>query len=124
MGHEFQGKRRRVAAGLAVSAALVACVTVLLLVPMPAPARPALPHLDKLVHATLYAACALPAMLVLPRRWQLVLLVVVLAHGGVIELIQPAVGRAADGWDMAANTAGAALALGLARLRAATARAA
>lgn len=70
-----------------------------------------LPHLDKVVHLTVFAAVAFTGRLAgVPWR---VLAVLLVLHAGVSEVLQGAVlpERAADPWDVVADLAGTALGL-------------
>ena len=74
---------------------------------------PIIPHLDKLIHATSYALLAVLAVCLFKpgrNRWLALLWLVLL--GGLIEIAQGlwAVNRAADPWDLLANSLGIALA--------------
>lgn len=74
---------------------------------------PIIPHLDKLIHATSYALLAVLAVCLFKpdrHRWLALLWLVLL--GGLIEIAQGiwAVNRAADPWDLLANSLGIALA--------------
>lgn len=74
---------------------------------------PIIPHLDKLIHAGGYALLAVLAVgLFGPdrNRWLALLWLVML--GGLIEIAQGlwAINRAADPWDLLANSLGIALA--------------
>jgi len=73
------------------------------------------PHIDKVVHAVLFCAVALPAMLSVPRRWHWMIWLVVFGYSGLMELVQPYFGRGADWRDLVANATGAGLAVLLAR---------
>jgi VanZ family protein len=97
-----------------VALSLIAAVVVAIATLIPAPSGPPrIPHLDKGFHALGFFGITLPAALVLPRRaW--VVAGLALALGGVIEVIQPSVGRGAEWADFAANTLGVACALWLA----------
>lgn len=79
---------------------------------MPPRALPEAPGGDKLHHFLAFAALVFPAAAVRPS---VVLWLVPLAvgYGGLIELIQPMVGRQADWGDVAANAAGAVAGAGL-----------
>lgn len=73
---------------------------------------PLIPHLDKLIHASGYALLAVLAVGLFPpgkSRWLALLWLV--AFGGLIEIAQGlwAVNRAADPWDLLANSIGIAL---------------
>ena len=101
--------------GCAVSGVMALVVAALLLMPsMPGKPLP-LPYLDKIVHAALFFAVALPAMLAVSRvlHWRIWALVV--GYGGITELVQPSFGRSAEWADLAADAVGAALAMLVAR---------
>lgn len=65
----------------------------------------AMPLTDKQLHFLAFAALALPLGWVRPR-WVLWLVPVALAYGGLIELVQPSVGRSADWGDLLADGLG------------------
>jgi VanZ family protein len=72
---------------------------------------------DKLLHFTAYFGLALLATLAWGRRVSpLTLLLVLIASGGIMEMLQLAVGRDAEWGDMLANTLGACIGAGLAAL--------
>lgn len=74
---------------------------------------PIIPHLDKLIHATSYALLAVLAVcLFKPGRNRWLALLWLVMFGGLIEIAQGlwAVNRAADPWDLLANSLGIALA--------------
>jgi VanZ family protein len=77
--------------------------------------------LDKLLHAAAYALLVLPLVIARPGVAG-VAVVLATGMGGVIELIQPHVGRTGEWQDALANlvgaTAGAGLALGMRRIAA------
>lgn len=102
--------------GYALSALIAVIVTILLLSPMPEGRPPRVPHLDKLVHAGLFAAVALPALLVAARRRHMLVWLLVFGYSGITELVQPYFGRGAELGDLAANAFGAGFAVLLARL--------
>lgn len=73
---------------------------------------PIIPHLDKLIHATSYALLAVMAVCLFThgrRRW--LALAWLVLFGGLIEIAQGhwAINRAADAWDLLANSLGIAL---------------
>ena len=61
--------------------------------------------IDKLQHLTAYAVLAFPVALAKPRYWYLWLLAM-LCWSGVIEIIQPLVGREKEAADLLANATG------------------
>jgi VanZ family protein len=74
---------------------------------------PTIPHLDKLIHATSYALLAVLAVcLFKPGRHRWLALFWLVMFGGLIEIAQGlwAINRAADPWDLLANSLGIALA--------------
>ena len=74
---------------------------------------PLIPHLDKLIHASGYALLAVLAVgLFPPGKFRWLALLWLVAFGGLIEIAQGlwAVNRAADPWDLLANSLGIALA--------------
>jgi len=64
------------------------------------------PRLDKLVHLLAFAALAGPLAWRYPRLWWVVALAA-LAYGGLIEIVQPHVGRSMELADLLANGTGA-----------------
>lgn len=70
------------------------------------PGPPGVPGMDKLVHLLAFAALAAPLAWRYPRYWAGVALAA-LAYGGVIEIVQPHVGRTAEGADLLADGLGA-----------------
>ena len=101
--------------------------TVLLLKPMRGAGPGIIP--DKLAHMIVFFGLALPALILPARRWAWVIAALAV-YGGLIELVQPHVGRDAALLDWLANLAGLGVALivapllrrALLRLRAARAR--
>ncbi|MFX0546082.1 VanZ family protein [Roseovarius sp. S1116L3] len=96
---------------LTVLTALVLCVTTL------SPGMPSVgpPGSDKWQHFAGFALLALPLGYARPAwGWRIVLGVAV--FGGMIELVQPHVGRDAEWGDLAADTIGAAVGIFAARL--------
>ncbi len=73
----------------------------------------ALLGLDKVAHLLAFAGLVIPMTLAQPRRWPLVF-ALALAYGGLIEIVQPSVGRSAEWADFAADGLGAAMGIGLA----------
>jgi hypothetical protein len=87
---------------------------------MPGSSVPAAPGGDKLHHLLAFGSLAFVGVLGWPRRWVWVVAAVSL-YGGMIELIQPHVGRSGEWGDWVADTLGALLggllALGVVHLR-------
>ena len=96
-------KLRRVAIGSAITAGLAMMIAALTLAPMPAGGSSGS---DKLYHFVAFASLAVPLPLVRPRLAIWVVLGVIV-YGGLIELIQPVVGRQAEWLDLVADTVGA-----------------
>lgn len=69
--------------------------------------------LDKLAHLVAFALLVLPLSLRAPHRWPLIWIAAV-AYGGLIEIVQPHVGRGAEWADLLADGLGAGLGIGLA----------
>ncbi len=93
----------------AATLGILAAITVLSLIPLPEDHGTGdYLESDKVQHLIAYGAAALPAALVRPRHWWLVLAVVAL-WGGLVELAQPLVGREANWADFAANAGGVGL---------------
>lgn len=107
-------RRRRAVIAAAVLALLVA--TVLFLAPMPDEGESRLPDgADKVAHFLAFLLVATPFFVARLRLWPLIA-VVLIAYGGVIELVQPHFGRTAELADVIANSAGVLTALPLAML--------
>jgi len=98
---------------LLLSALLLAVITTLSLLPLPA--LPEVPGNDKIHHYLAYASLMLPLALRRPTGWLLIGLLF-LAWSGVIELIQPYVNRYGEWADLAANAAGLFTGMVIARL--------
>jgi VanZ family protein len=69
-----------------------------------------LPKNDKLWHAVTFAALIVPTAVLQPR-WLWPMAAAALVYGGLIELIQPSVGRTADLRDFLADAVGIGLVL-------------
>lgn len=95
----------RIRAALALTALLAAAIGWVTLQPLPF-AGP--PGGDKLHHVLAFFALVFPAVALQPR-WALPLFVLAVAYGGLIEIVQPHVGRSGDLGDWAADALGAAL---------------
>ncbi len=81
----------------------------------PADSMPSVPGGDRLHHCVAYALLAFPAAFARPKYWQW-LIVVCVAWGGMIEIIQPYLNRYGEWWDFIANGLGVCLGLLLAHL--------
>ncbi len=92
----------RLSIGITVLIGLAIAVLTLI----PAKRLPNAPGSDTLHHFLAFMALVLPVASVRPR-WCLWVVPVAIAYGGMIELIQPLVGRSAEWSDFWANTAGA-----------------
>lgn len=107
-----------------VTLILALVIAALTLIPHP-PGPQGVPGLDKLLHFIAFAALAMPMAYARPAAWRAVALTV-LAYGGVIEIVQPFVGRGAEWADLLADAlgafGGAYLAARLGRLRRAPAQ--
>ena len=95
--------------GLAATASLAVLIAVLALIPMP---NTGPPGSDKAHHALAFAALAFPLSAVGYRPVALVLLGAI-AYGGLIEVLQPLVGRSAEWADFHADILGAIFGVGL-----------
>ncbi len=94
---------------LAARIGLVA-VTVTVLYFSLRPAMTIIETSDKVLHALAYCAWSLTALLSLRNQLaQVVVALLIVLAGGLIELVQPMVGRVADWLDFAANTSGVVL---------------
>ncbi|KNX41715.1 VanZ like family protein [Roseovarius tolerans] len=85
-----------------VLALIIATLTLLQVTPGPQ----GLPGLDKLAHFLAFGALAAPLAFAYPRHWRAVALAV-LAYGGLIEIVQPYMGRSAEWADLLADGVGA-----------------
>lgn len=92
------------AIALTITLAVVIAVLTLARVPVPA----GIGGSDKLHHLLGFAALALPVACVRPR-WALGMALILAAYGGVIELVQPHVGRSRELADWLADLAGVGL---------------
>lgn len=84
---------------------LAVAIAALTLLPHP-PGPPGVPGMDKLVHLLAFAALAAPLAWRYPRHWPAVALAA-LAYGGMIEIVQPSIGRSAEWADVLADGLGA-----------------
>ncbi|MBM3604541.1 MAG: teicoplanin resistance protein VanZ [Alphaproteobacteria bacterium] len=91
----------RLAIGLTVFLAIV--IAALTLAPISAPAP--VEHADKIYHALAFAGLALPISVFRPR-WLMVAVPAFAAFGGLIEIVQPYVGRECSLLDWLADLAG------------------
>lgn len=94
----------RVAFTITLGLALVVAIATL----TPSDRMPSAPGSDKLHHFLAFGALAFPMAFARPRAFLWIVLGVS-AYGGVIEIIQPHVGRHGDVWDALANATGALL---------------
>lgn len=93
---------------------LMLAISVLALMPGP-PGLPDLIGVDKISHLSAYAALTLLARLGWPLLGRATLFILLMIHGGLIELGQglPVIGRTSSLADMVANGLGIGLGLGL-----------
>lgn len=98
--------------GLAVTAILAVVIAVATLAPFPAIGHVNAPGSDKLHHLLVFAALAAPLSFANPRLGLPVVLAA-MTYGGLIEVVQPFVGRSAEWQDFGANIVGAVLGAGL-----------
>ena len=97
--------------------ALIALVIARLTLVPHAPGPEGIPGFDKLAHFAAFAALTVPLTWRYPHLWRVVALAT-LAYGGLIELVQPLTGRAAEWTDLLADGTGAlAGAFAVSRLR-------
>ena len=94
--------------GVALTAVLALVVGTATLAPVPAIGLGS----DKLQHLLAFAALAVPLPFANPRLFLPVLLAA-MTYGGLIEVVQPFVGRTAEWQDFGANVIGAILGAGL-----------
>ena len=80
---------------------------------LPAGTGGAIPHMDKILHAVVYAILAAGILLSWPKLSKIHVTIACIAFGGAIELTQGAMplGRTASVWDGLANGAGVIAAL-------------
>lgn len=90
--------------------AVIACVIVYGTLSPPGPPGPPLLLTDKQMHALAFFGLVLPLGWVRPR-WALRIGLAALAFGGVIELVQPSVGRSAEWADLWADGLGVVIGL-------------
>lgn len=96
-------KQSKLAIGL--SLLMAAVISMLTLTPVSPPPLGAMPHSDKIYHTIAFAVLALPLSFFRPG-WLIVAIPVYAAFGGIIEVIQPFVGRESDIADWIADLAG------------------
>ncbi len=72
---------------------------------MPPGALPSAPGTDKMQHFTAFAGVSLVITLIRPG-WAWAIMLVLIAYGGLIELVQPYVGRTRELADFVADTLG------------------
>ncbi len=107
--------RPSIPAALTMLATLLVALLIAVMTLSSASGAAPVPGADKLAHAAAFA------LLVLPMGWRRPaaltwLAPLALAYGGVIELVQPHVGRSAEWADLAADGVGIALGVLLSRL--------
>ncbi|WP_160144541.1 VanZ family protein [Pseudogemmobacter humi] len=90
---------------LAILATLLAALATGVATLTPVAALPAVGGSDKLHHMLAFTVLALPVALLRPR-WMLQTALALALYGGLIELVQPFVGRSRDLMDWLANLAG------------------
>ncbi len=101
-------------AGL-MTAVLALVLGLAMLAPVP-PRVPQVDYLDKLAHVAAFFLLVLPLASVLSARSALLgLLALMLLYGGLIEIVQPMVGRGAEWMDFLADALGAFAGLALGR---------
>lgn len=89
-----------------VSSLFLALIVAVLALGPGTPGPEGVPGLDKLGHLIAFGAIAAPLAWRFPHHWRAVALAV-LAYGGMIEIVQPAFGRAAEWGDLLADGIGA-----------------
>ncbi len=89
----------------ALTALLVFIIAVLTLVPQ-ASGPMGIPGFDKLAHLVAFAVVTVPLAWRFPHLWRGVALAA-LAYGGIIEIVQPFMGRTTSWGDLLADGAGA-----------------
>lgn len=83
---------------------------------MPSSSGPApLLGLDKVAHLLAFGLLVIPITVRYPKHWP-VIWMAALTYGGLIEIVQPYVGRGAEWADLVANGVGAAFAIALVHL--------
>lgn len=99
----FMQIQSKLAIGL--SALMIAIISLLTLTPVTAPSLDSIEHADKIYHALAFAGLALPIATLRPN-WLFVAVPVYAAFGGLIEIIQPFVGRDCSLADWVADLTG------------------
>ncbi|MFC0280915.1 VanZ family protein [Falsigemmobacter intermedius] len=94
---------------LGVSAFLTLVIAVVTLAPVSG--LPGMQVSDKIYHALAFGSLAFPVTVVRPRWWAATILVIAV-YGGLIEVIQPFVGRSMELNDWFADIIGAAIGAG------------
>ncbi|MGI3211207.1 VanZ family protein [Roseovarius tibetensis] len=89
----------------AATLALALIIASLTLAPLP-PGPPGIPGLDKIAHLSAFAVLVAPLAWKYPRHWMIVA-VAATCYGGIIEVVQPYVGRGMEFADLLADAAGA-----------------
>lgn len=97
------GAKRRRAIAIWLTLALLACITVLTLLPLTAPSG--VKGSDKVHHILAFAALTLPSAVFYPKALLHVMAVGVV-HAAAIEIIQPYVGRSSELADFIADLVG------------------
>jgi VanZ family protein len=98
-----------------VSLTLVTLVAITVLSLWPLENLPTVPGTDKTHHLIAYAALMFPVASRKPSGW-IMLGLLFIAYSGVIELLQPFANRYGEWLDLAANSAGVACGITVARL--------
>lgn len=99
-------RQEKLAAGLTLLVA--AAIAVLTLMPLSSPQIGGIEQSDKIYHALAFAALAFPIALLQPR-WLVLAVPFFAAFGGIIEIVQPFVGRECSLTDWLADLVGVAL---------------
>lgn len=100
-------RRGTLLVAISATAVLASVIAVFTIAPLPDP-QIGVPGSDKVHHLLAFAALAFPLSVARPRLAPWVVLGVVV-YGGLIEIIQPHVGRQAEWGDLLADAAGAIL---------------
>ena len=97
------GVKRRRAIAFWLTLALLACITVLTLLPLTVPSG--VKGSDKVHHILAFAALTLPSAVFYPKAL-LRVMVVAVVYGAAIEILQPYVGRSSELADFIADLVG------------------